>query len=775
MTNNQKKQIREYIIEEVKKQSSSNNDIEVSIYSLDNKIIIRSNNQNFVDTNNYKSKYSELIKQLAKLLKKIEPNVYGFEFLKPKDNRQLIIKFNKKTDEELEQEKLQQKEKQDFLMAKEYLISDKVRADIEEYDIQILKDINRGHWEVKDNDKFVYRNPIKDIKEECVVGIDFGTKSTIVVCQNENEKILPMMIGGGRSKENIDSKSYENPTILEFINLDNFIQDYNLENARPKTKWKDLTISHIASEGLLNSSSEDYYSFFNELKQWCISSDESINIKDKNKNIYKMKNFLKLEEKDLNPIEIYAYYLGLYINNMRNGIYLNYLLSFPVTYEKQVRDKIIESFENGLKKSLPEEILQDNEIMDKFSVSSGASEPSAYAISALKEYGFDPEDNEKVYYAVFDFGGGTTDFDFGIFREANQKGERRYDYAIEHFGAGGDKYLGGENLLHLIAFEVFKENANIFRKEKLSFKLHPESSMFVGGEYIINDSQEARLNTRQLMEKLRPIWEKSESYEQMIEQETVNINLYKNDGTMATNVEININIDKIEKILKNRIDKGVENFFECLKMAFNKEEIENIEDIKIFLAGNSSKSQYVKTLFEKHIGESAYEIYPPLGTEDAYKKQEELGLEVYEETFEKPTGKTGVAFGLVEGRKGGSIKVVDRNTDNDEARFKYYVGIKKKQKLNPVITPESRYNEWVELMDAYEEYVEIHYTTSSFASTNKLDISETTRVKIELDETYEEDDIFVYIRPISPSEIEYAVAREDGFEILGEIKNIKIG
>lgn len=41
------------------------------------------------------------------------------------------------------------------------------------------------------------------------------------------------------------------------------------------------------------------------------------------------------------PIEIYAYYIGLYINNMfdSNGIYLNYILSFPVTYEKAIRDK----------------------------------------------------------------------------------------------------------------------------------------------------------------------------------------------------------------------------------------------------------------------------------------------------------------------------------------------------------------------------------------------------------------------------------------------------
>ncbi|TOO18629.1 hypothetical protein, partial [Vibrio parahaemolyticus] len=63
--------------------------------------------------------------------------------------------------------------------------------------------------------------------------------------------------------------------------------------------------------------------------------------------------FLELTDDDFNPIEIYAYYLGLYINNLNNGIFMDYILSFPVTYEVPIRDKIIESFEKGLKKSLP--------------------------------------------------------------------------------------------------------------------------------------------------------------------------------------------------------------------------------------------------------------------------------------------------------------------------------------------------------------------------------------------------------------------------------------
>ena len=116
--------------------------------------------------------------------------------------------------------------------------------------------------------------------------------------------------------------------------------------------------------------------------------------------------------------------------------------------------------------------------MKKFRVTAGASEPAAYAICALQEYGFEPEEDEKTYYGVFDFGGGTTDFDFGIWREAGLK-ERRYDYVIEHFAAGGDRYLGGENMLELLAFEVFKKNQNTMRELNIPLPSHQNAQNFL--------------------------------------------------------------------------------------------------------------------------------------------------------------------------------------------------------------------------------------------------------------------------------------------------------
>lgn len=664
-----------------------------------------------------------------------------------------------------------------------------VRADIDPYDERILEDPNRGHWDLweenSENSKekitasfekgLIARNPIEDIKEDGIIGIDFGTKSTVVVYQENREHTLPMRVGMGKYSKKVEVKHYENPTVMEFIDLEGFLNSYKKKNGRPRTLWEDLTVSHTAFNSLMASSSENYYSFLSDLKQWAGDSNRHLRLRDKKGTERTLNSYIDLKEEDgFDPIEIYAYYIGLYINNMHNGIYLDYILSFPVTYEKIVREKIINSFLNGLKKSLPETLLNNEEVMSKFRVKSGTSEPAAYAICALEEYGFTPKDDEKIFYGVFDFGGGTTDFDFGLWRAAEGREQRRFDYVIEHFGAGGDQYLGGENLLELLAFEVFKDNQDKLREQGITFTLPPNCVRFPGSEILLNDSQEAKLNMKQLMEKLRSLWEKSDGYEEEFSSGIISINLFDKDGEQKLNFELIIDVKNLEEILYRRIKKGVINFFEALKLSFTFEEKTDAENIKIFLAGNSSKSEIVRELFLKYIdkenseinkdketNQEYFEIYPPLGTEDAYSLQEKLGIKVEKDSIKRPTGKTGVAFGLVKSRTGGKIKVINNNLNDDEIAFKYYVGYDKKRKFHVELDRSNKYWEWNKFIDACYEDFELYYTSLPEAISNSLNIEETKRKKCRIDVISEDKDVNVYIRFVSPTEIEYVVARDD--------------
>ncbi|MCL4102001.1 hypothetical protein [Fibrobacter sp. HC4] len=723
------------------------------------------------------------------------------------------------------------------------LTSEKARADIEEYDGNLLYDINRGHWDIwccptensDGNDCLVARNPLSDIHENGLIGIDFGTKSTIVGFLDGSDDARLIRIGVGDLTKKIEAKQYENPTVLELKDFESFFQAYKKFEGRPFTKWNDCTISHTANEHLKESqSNRNFYSYFYDLKQWAGSnSGHNLKIVDQKGHSLILKAFDKIGKDDFNPIEAYAYYIGLFINNMRNGIYLDYVMSFPVNYENGIRKKIIESFSAGLKKSLPQEVLHDEAAMRMFRVRQGASEPAAYAICALQQYGFNVLDEKPVYYGVFDFGGGTTDFDFGCWRIADESKptERKYDYVIEHMNNGGDKYLGGENLLALLAYEIFKANANLLlpNEDKLlygiSFSKPEECSLFDGSEVLVDNSQEARRNTKQLMEKLRPFWEgltkeyylekivngimgkvvndggaenqdetsdERESrnlaqWEKEIEEGVIKLDLFDKGGNRLSqfplylkNVNYGIDVDLLG-ILMQRIEKGISNFFQTLTITQHENKRPDFEKLVIFLAGNSCKSPIVYELFMKYIEKfnkdinskngtekNFFELYPPLGTEDSKSILNEKGIDV-NESVTAPTGKTGVVYGLLESRPGSTIKVISQKMDNDEVAFKYYVGTKRKNRacpgkyfFSPLTCEKMKYNQWMLFTDAYVEDFEIYYSSLPEVTAKQTDIKDVKMLRRRIEKSYEDEDVGIYVCAMDAKSIAYTVATAEG-------------
>lgn len=691
------------------------------------------------------------------------------------------------------------------------LLCDYNRACLDAYDNNLLIDPNRGHWDLwdwddngsADNDTIklqkplVARNPVADINSG-IVAIDFGTKSTVVVYKNENSEILPLQVGSGNYANGIKKENYENPTIVQFLDINSFMKAYNAKAGRPYTSYEDITVSSNAKQNLDVSSSTEYYSFFDELKQWCGGSKEKVKIEDKQGNTYDLPAYLDLLETDIDPIEIYAYYLGLYINNMlqEKHIFMHYIMSFPVNYERNIREKLLRSFANGLKKSLPTALLSNDEAMKRFKVVEGATEPAAYACTALMEFGFDPVDEEKNYYGVFDFGGGTTDFDFGMLEEL---ADGRYDYKLTHFGENGDRTLGGENLLKLMAFEVFSKNyEKLLRNEKgdkIPFCTAPDSETIVGNEAIIRESREAKQNMHNLVEKLRPVWEAPDSEEatQLLNKASVQVNLFTDKGVQVPNFPLSLEHVDLLEIIHDRIEKGIRNFFISLNQAFQSggDEVDNLSDvaeISIFMAGNSSKAEVVTEIFNEYIGESEdgtapkalelfdvaskeemphFRLYPPLGTPQADEiKSAALQDDDEDDSDEddvnnlmRPTGKTGVAYGLLETCAGGSIKVVDQQASaRNEVSFQFYIGKNRKKKFVTLMSRGADYDTWVKFIDASDDF-DLLYSDKPEAATNKAPVSIAKRYHVVLDKKDPEG--YVFIKPCSSTSIVYKVASSE--------------
>ena len=526
------------------------------------------------------------------------------------------------------------------------------RANLQPYEEARLTDTNLGLWDLYEQEQgeggkvisladsepaFVGRSPKLDIRQNGICAIDFGTKSTVVVCRNQDERL--QRIGKGDYAKAPESGDYENPTVIELRDLAGFIEAYKARGGRTFTTWEQVTVSHQAAAAYTERGD---YSVLRELKQWANDKERRLRITDLQGRDEVVEPYLKLKEGDFDPIEVYAYYLGLYINNLYNGIYLKYLLSFPVNYDMAVRERLRTSFERGLRKSLPASLQGELEELH-FSVKAGASEPAAYAACALREYGLEPKTvGPGVAYGVFDFGGGTTDFDFGV----ETKLEKRYHYQLERFGNGGDAYLGGENILARLAFEVFKDNLDTMRKYKIQLVLPKDAKNIAGGETLLvtdnNASKEAYRNRQILMELLRCVWENKADECRKFDKESVEVTLYSSapnfqrskqqkkadkptenaaaaeknetagseqpvigkDG--AVSVELKVNVNKLKECIRKRIEVGVANFFQRLEAALRvfvqgKETVPFAAPIYILLAGNSCRSPIVQDLFAKYI------------------------------------------------------------------------------------------------------------------------------------------------------------------------------
>ena len=653
--------------------------------------------------------------------------------------------------------------KEEMPVLKYYLSIDKERINTDDYQEDILLDPNVGHWDLKEQDKKelkeilgknVYkRNPKDDVNQGGIVAIDFGTKSTVVVYQKDSENILPMRISGEKLNREVRNTDYENPTVIEFRDIDKFLKDYNAKVGRPDTKWQDITVSHTAFGNLTEVSSEYFDSIISDIKQWTASKNQKIILVDRKGKEILLPPYLELKEKSkdyIDPVELYAYYIGSYINNMINGIYLEYYLSFPVTYEKAIRERILKSFEKGIQKSLPIEIQGDKDLMKKFRVRHGANEPAAFAVCALSKLEIEPKNEEdKVYYGVFDFGGGTTDFDFGIWKYSEE--EDLYDYELEHFGAGGERYLGGENILKELAYKVFTDNSSNLRKNQIQYTRPEWCDELVGEEILVSQTKQARQNSTKVAKELRGIWENTTTER----VDFISVNLFDSHGEVNAGFKLNVKEDDLKNLIKEKIEKGIKNFFIKMEDAFKGEDV---KEINIFLAGNSCKHPFVEEVFNSYIE----------------KKKDKFKINIYDtKMFEKlkdtkktnPTAKTGVAFGLIYSRNSGRIKVTSRDEKaniNNEVNFKFYVGNNRRNKFNCIISPNSNYDEYKFFGIVKSDIFELYYSTSPEAQTNEMKSSEAKIKRINLKKDYDEEDRYrIYLKANEADKLVYAIVKEE--------------
>lgn len=275
----------------------------------------------------------------------------------------------------------------------------------------------------------------------------------------------------------------------------------------------------------------------------------------------------------------------------------------------------------------------------------------------------------------------------------------RDKYKIWMLGNGGDPYLGGENLLELLAVQVCIDEKDWFRKQ--GYKISRPRCYEGVDEDFFSVSFEAADNLKFLVEQLRgSIWEKPdddcdevEIYVSGLRREGMynggHDSKEKKSGDSENRTpEPTKKFSKTSllRLLVKRIYEGVSEFFETFYRTLEEQGQKEVPQLCVFLAGNSCRSKLVRRTFEEYInGEVDYsrikrvDLCDPIG---APEFEEHIPADLWDEDQKEKMrmrisrlrdldGKTGVAYGLA--LYGKQVEIEDCCVTD---RLMYYLGLK---------------------------------------------------------------------------------------------------
>ncbi len=485
----------------------------------------------------------------------------------------------------------------------------------------------------------VARDPWELVRKNSSVAIDFGTSSTVVAVKNEHSHVDVVRMGSFDKtveQSQLGASQYENPTVLNFIDFNAFMKAWTDVPYRPDTDYCSLQFSHDARAQLKDRPR----SCMTSIKTWCRSDNEDLHVRlsDEQNFDFEIEHQKLSEDTDIaamvdafrdrgfDPVEVYAYLLGCSINNqsLNNGsIFLNYYMTFPVKFDISTKARIMEGFRRGLARSLPPSLVYSEKWKQQCSSCAGnlplveeiASEPITLAASFLEALDIDPAD-DGVPFGVFDFGGGTTDFAVGIYRNATEAESDDYGYEtmLDILDASGDQDLGGEHLVDMLSFEVICENIGEILKNRINFILPHGFNAIPGSETVWSGSSCAYENFSMLSSRLRSLWESAvlknedDGSPETSNPAQLNImfktNKLNEEGRLEVadkSVAVSVDQERLKNLIRDRIKNGFERFLSMVKSAVDVTGVQ-IESLHVIASGNSCHSPLACEILREYDG-----------------------------------------------------------------------------------------------------------------------------------------------------------------------------
>lgn len=466
-------------------------------------------------------------------------------------------------------------------------------------------------------------------------------------------------------------------------------------------------------------------------------------------------------EESFKPIVAYAYLLGRNIMSPKKGsstelkdeeIPVKFRMTVPTKFDSEVKETIKQDIEKGLKLASPKNIR------DLIKVEIGNEEPVAFVGAMIQEKELRWGDK----FAIFDFGGGTLDFAFGIYREADEdeKEEEEIESVLEIYNTDGNERGGAEYLINKLSYYVYRENKDTMLENKIPFivPLDEKKVDFFDENLLSGKSTNAELNLKTFNEQItRKIFINDE------EISSISMELKDIDNTTKV-VDITVDKSLIKDSIRNHMDMIVDSFIEMMLRDIP----EPYDNLKIFRAGNGSRSTILEEEFETKLkNHSKFSVAKICFVDDPSQN----GI----------NPKTAVVLGEVNLRRNqADMKIVYRNKiegKENETPFEFYVGRKDRQgssDFEELLHKGSTEKEWKDygLVSKEDKEKEIFYT-------NVMGVTDIKDSRLKYQRfTFSDEEMTesrrLWIRANSANKIEYTFSKkEPSKEVEGTIVELK--
>lgn len=595
----------------------------------------------------------------------------------------------------------------------------------------------------------VRRDPKIDVRNAWVA-IDLGRTSTVVAIGDGDSREFVRVGAGTPPKAPSD---FETPSVVAFEHLPNTLKGWSDRIILPLTRWGDVYVGFGARDWRQRPGREGAQRTkasvleLGALPQR-VAQGEVIQICGRNA----LDSTLTLEhparpnideegispDDPFDPLELFAYYIGLHVNTWKRGIHLRYALGMPTSWTEEIRSQVLAQFRRGILRSLPAGMVTYDDTEALQVVDAGPNMLS-FATQTFRIFGIAPKGMDAVPFVSIDAGANETGILCGRYREGRPDevavGLQR---VVEHVEPSVLTDFGGETLLHRIAYWVYAASATSMKNSDIPFEPPPGAPLLQGHEERLVKSMDAATNMRLIKDAVRPILE-NPTPTPLPES----LQLFSREGEPC---EVRVMIDRAAlgewlrgqmTAVGSRIKQGIDAGFQQMSR-----DEPPYQSLRVLLGGRLS----MNALFQEGL-----EAALPKGVRiHKFREPDSTNMAA-------PTVKLAPALGILALR---FQPVAPSAVHDNRTAFHYRVGRAKRGKLHAVLDGSTGFDVWRELGACTRPEVTVLYTSADASPDMSADDPAVQSVTCTLG--YDAVGYRIYMRAVGGSRVELSVGPPGG-------------